>query len=94
MKRKNDMRINGEFVLREIAGEYILVPIGNSAMEINGMITLNEVGVFIWNKLQDECTREELLKAVLDVFEIDEEKAKSDLDEFLQQLKTANLIQI
>ena len=88
------MKINGEFVLREIAGEYILVPIGNSAMEINGMITLNEVGVFIWNKLQGECTREELLKAVLDVFEIDEENAKSDLDEFLQQLKAANLIQI
>ena len=54
----NDMKVNGEYVLREIAGEYILVPIGNTAMEMNGMITLNEVGVFIWNKMQDECTCE------------------------------------
>lgn len=87
------MKIRGEYVLREIAGEYILVPIGNSAMEMNGMITLNEVGVFIWNKLKDECTREELLREILESFEIDEEHAGSDLDEFLQQLEEAHLIQ-
>lgn len=87
------MRINGEYVLREIAGEFILVPIGNTAMEMNGMITLNEVGVFIWNKLKDECTREELLREILESFEIDEEHARSDLDEFLQQLEEAHLIQ-
>ena len=88
----NNMKINGEYVLREIAGEYILVPIGNTAMEMNGMITLNEVGVFIWNKLQDECTCEQLLNAVLDEFDIDEEHAKNDLNEFLQQLEEAHLI--
>ena len=88
------MKIKGEYVLREIAGEYILVPIGNTAMEMNGMITLNEVGVFIWNKLKEACTREELLIEILNSFEIDEESAKSDLDEFLQQLEEANLIQV
>ena len=84
------MRIKGDYVLREIAGEYILVPIGNTAMEMNGMITLNEVGVFIWNKLQDECTCEQLLNAILDEFDIDEELAKNDLDEFLKQLEDAH----
>lgn len=88
------MRIKGEYVLREIAGEFILVPIGNTAMEMNGMITLNEVGVFIWNKLKGECTREELLREILECFEIDEEHAGSDLDEFLQQLNEAHLIQM
>lgn len=88
------MKIKGEFVLREIAKEYILVPVGKTAIKMNGMITLNEVGVFIWNKLQEECTSEELLNAVLDEFEIDEKHAKSDLNEFLQQLKEADLIQI
>lgn len=87
------MKINGEYVLREIAGEFILVPIGNTAIEMNGMITLNEVGVFIWNKLKDECTREELLRDILASFEIDEEHAGSDLDEFFQQLEEAHLIQ-
>lgn len=86
------MRINGEYVLREIAGEFILIPVGNTAMEMNGMITLNEVGVLIWNRLRNECTKEELLEAILDDFEIDVEHARRDLDEFLQQLKEAHLI--
>ena len=88
------MKIIGEYVLREIAGEYILVPIGNTAMEMNGMITLNEVGVFIWNRLKDECTSEELLREILEEFEIDEEHARNDLNEFLQQLNEAQLIQM
>ena len=88
------MRIKGEYVLREIAGEYILVPIGNTAIEMNGMITLNEVGVFIWEKLKSKCTIEELLEAILDEFEIDEERARKDLNEFLQQLNEAHLIQM
>ena len=87
------MIIKGEYILRKIAGEYILVPVGETAMEMNGMITLNEVGVFIWNKLKDECTREELLNDILEAFEIDEEHAQSDLDEFLRQLGEAHLIQ-
>ena len=88
------MKINGEYVLREIAGEYILVPIGNTAMEMNGMITFNEVGVFIWNKLKDECSSEEILKAILDEFEIDEERARNDLNVFLKQLEEAHLVQM
>lgn len=88
------MKIKGEYVLREIAGEYILVPIGNTAMEMNGMITLNEVGVFIWEKLNNKCTIEELLEAILEEFEIDEERARKDLNEFLQQLNEAHLIQM
>ena len=48
------MRINKEFVLREIAGDYILVPVGDTALEFNGLITLNEVGAFLWGKLQQD----------------------------------------
>ena len=88
------MKKRGDYVLREIAGEYILVPIGETAMKMNGMVTLNDVGVFIWNKLKEECTSEELLKAILDEYEIDEEQAKSDLNDFLHQMEQAELIQL
>lgn len=78
----------------EIAGEYILVSIGNTAMEMNGMITLNEMGVFIWKMLKNECTDEERLKAILDELEIDEEHARSDLKVFLKQMQEAHLLQM
>lgn len=87
------MKINGEFVLREIAGEFILVPIGSAAQELNGMISVNEIGVFIWRKLEAGCSYEQLLESIIDEYEVSYDTAKSDLDEFLSQMKEAKLIE-
>ena len=54
------MRINKEFVLREIAGDYVIIPTGQTVLEFNGLITVNEVGVSIWNMLQEEVAREDI----------------------------------
>ena len=48
------MRITKEFVLREIAGDYIIIPTGKTVFDFNGLITLNEVGVSLWKMLQNE----------------------------------------
>ena len=80
------MRINKEFVLREIAGDYIIIPIGATALEFNGLITVNEVGVTIWNMLQDEVTMDELVQGVLAEYEVEEEVARKDIQEFLDAL--------
>lgn len=45
------MRIKKEFVLREIAGDYVIIPTGKTVLEFNGLITVNEVGVSIWKML-------------------------------------------
>lgn len=41
------MKISKEFILREIAGEYILVPVGKTALTFNGLVTVNEVGAHL-----------------------------------------------
>ena len=86
------MRINKEFVLREIAGDYILVPVGDTALEFNGLITLNEVGAFLWGKLQQDVELEQLVDAVLDEYDIDNETATHDAEEFVENLKKAGII--
>lgn len=87
------MKIRGEYVLREIAGEHILIPVGESAVEMNGMITLNEVGVFIWNCLQEEMTYDEVLCSILEEYDAPASKVRKDLDDFLGQMRESNLIQ-
>ena len=87
------MKIKKEFVLREIAGEYILVPVGNTAMEFNGLITLNEVGAFLWEKLQQQIELDQLVDAVLDEYEIDPETAGLDVEEFVENLRKAEILQ-
>lgn len=80
------MKIEKEFVLREIAGDYIIVPIGTTALELNGMITVNETGAFLWRKLCEETTKEELVCALQGEYEVTEEEANEDVEEFLETL--------
>lgn len=86
------MKIDKEFVLREIAGDYVLIPTGKTVMEFNGLATINEVGVFLWNKLIDGATEEELLQAVISEYDIDEATAKADIKEFLEILVAHKII--
>lgn len=79
-------------VVREIAGETLLIPTGELTRQYNGLITVNEVSALIWKMLQEECTYEKLLQAVLDEFEVEEETARQDLTELLEKLKNMNLL--
>ena len=45
------MELKREFVLREIAGDTLLIPTGRTALDLNGMLTLNELGAEIWRLL-------------------------------------------
>lgn len=80
------MKIDKKFVLREIAGEYIIIPTGKTALNFNGLITVNEVGVSLWNMLQDEITFDGLVQGILDEYEVEEDVAREDIQEFLDAL--------
>lgn len=86
------MKINKEFILREIAGEYILVPIGDTPLSFNGLITVNDVGAFIWNNIEKSSSEEELLNLILEEYDVDKGSAKEDLDEFLGKLRESEII--
>lgn len=80
------MKIEKEFVLREIAGDYVIIPTGKTVLEFNGLATINEVGVFLWKLLQEEITEEELVEKLLEEYEVDEETARADVAEFIDVL--------
>lgn len=86
------MKTNPEFIARDIAGELVLVPVGAAAKSYGGLVTCNEVGAFIWRKLENEMTIDELVRAILDEFEIDEPTAKKDAEEYIEKLKKINAV--
>lgn len=86
------MKVSKEFVLREIAGDYIIIPTGKTILEFNGLITVNEVGVSLWKMLQDEATYEELVKGILDEYDVEETVARADIQEFLDRLNEAGIL--
>ena len=86
------MRIEKEFILREIAGDYVIVPTGKTALEFNGLITVNELGAFIWKKMQQDISEDNLVSAILDEYEVKEETARNDVKEFLSKLEEYNIL--
>lgn len=86
------MKFKKEFMLREIVGETILIPIGESNNHFNGIITINELGKFIWENLESSENESILLGKILSEYEVDEKTAKGDLDEFLGKLREADII--
>lgn len=80
------MKVDKKFVLREVAGDYIIIPTGSTVLEFNGLITVNEVGVSLWNMLQEEVTFDELVQGILDEYDVEEDVAREDIREFLDIL--------
>lgn len=80
------MKRNTDFMLRDIAGEVVLVPTGAATQNFNGLITLNEVAAFIWKNLDEAQTQQRLTEMILEEFEIDKETAKRDVEGFLNAL--------
>ncbi|MCI6044729.1 PqqD family protein [bacterium] len=87
------MKVDKEFVLREIAGDYVIIPIGRTVLSFNGLITVNEIGAFLWNLLQEDVTKEDLVAKVLDEYEVDEETAREDIQEFLDTLVSGGILE-
>ncbi|MBQ9851050.1 MAG: PqqD family protein [Clostridia bacterium] len=78
------------FVVREIAGEFIAVPVDSSCG--TSIIVLNPVSKFLWEELRSEKSFDELLDAMLKNYDVSREEAETDLKEFLAQLTENGLI--
>ena len=86
------MQIKKELIKRDIAGDTILVPVGKTVYESNGLFVLNELGAFIWDLLPQAENEADICKAILDEYEISEEEVASDVAEFLGKLKEMQII--
>lgn len=86
------MKILREFVARKVAGEYLLVPVGKTNLDLNGMITLNEVGAFLWERLPEAESESELVEAVLAEYEAERAEVSRDVAAFLTELRTYQII--
>lgn len=78
------MRIKDGFMLREIAGSWVVVPLGARVVEFNGLISLTETSAFIWRLMEQGLSNDEILQKILADYDIDEETARQDIDEFVK----------
>lgn len=87
------MKLKYEFAVREIAGDFVLVPMGKAALKLSGMISTNAVGAFLWEQLLEENSEERLAGKLVEAFDVDIITAENDVKEFLEQLQKLDLVE-
>ena len=86
------MRVKDDFILRQIAGESLLIPVGEAALSVNGLIALSESGCLLYERLKTDCTRQDLINLLLQEYEVTEEIAGADVDAFLEQMRALKML--
>lgn len=88
------MRIKNGFMLRKLAGQSVVVPLGARVVEFNGIMTLSESGALLWQKLQDGATEDELVQEILSNYNIDENTARTDVKAFIESMSARNILEL
>ncbi len=87
------MKLKYRFVIREVSGQSVAVAVGQDHSRFNGMVKLNSTGAFLMEQLNGcERSREELLEAMLDRYEVSLDRAGANLDAFLDVLRQGGLL--
>ena len=86
------MKVKSDYMLRNVAGYHVVVPVGEGSLNFNGVINLNETGATLWKTMESHVTEEDLVKALTSEYEVDEQIAKTDVAAFIKKMKEANLI--
>ncbi len=86
------MVIKKELIKRDIAGDTILVPVGKTVYEANGLFALNELGAFLWDRLLQAEDEAALLQAVLAEYDVEADTAKADIAAFLDKLRELDIL--
>ena len=85
------MKLKNGFVLREVAGEIVVIPSGDE-LDLNMMITLNDTGKFLWQRLEKGAEADELVDALCSEYEVSPELARQAVDSFVTRLKELDFL--
>ncbi len=86
------MKRSADFLLRDVAGTWVVVPVGEAVTVFPGMITLNATGAYIWQLLETEQTVQTLADALVERYEVDSKTAEADIEAFLEKLQPVGAV--
>ena len=80
------MKLKEGFILREVAGQIVVLPSGDD-LDLNMMITLNDTGKFLWERIEKGAEVDELVAALLGEYDVDEANARAGVERFVAKLE-------
>lgn len=88
------MKLKDGLILREVAGQYVIVPTGKRVQEIRSIVYISSSAAFLWGFMKEnEFEKEDLVKRIMAHYTgVTEEKAASDIDKFIGTLSENNIL--
>ena len=86
------MKLDEGFVIRNIAGEDVLVPVGSKVIDFKGLLTLTPVGALIYRLLKEGKNKKEIIGSILVEYDTDEQTAVKDYDDFIESLRETGVL--
>lgn len=86
------MKLKHSFVIREVAGETLLIPSGRTALDLNGMLTLNELGTEIYRMLPEVENEQEIVARILQSYDAERAEVEADVAAFLGRLRALGIL--
>ena len=87
------MKLKKDYVLRQVADTYVVLPLGQATVGFDGMLKLNESGALLWKALEQGADREVLADAMTGEYDVSRQQALEDIDEFIAKLQKAGCIE-
>jgi hypothetical protein len=86
------MKIKKGYTLTHVGNEHIILPSGDDMVRFDQLIHINDIGCFLFEKLLEDITIEDLLGHVLSEYDIDEATARNDVEAFINQLQKQGIL--
>ena len=88
------MKLKDQLILREVAGQYVIVPTGKRVREVTSVVYISSSAAYLWDYMKDhEFTREDLVQRIMEHYTgVTEEQARADIDKFLKILADNNIL--
>lgn len=87
------MKLSEQFVLRQVAGTWVVLPLKHGTVNFNGVIRLNGSGALLWQCLEQGGDRQALVKTLTDRYNVSHDQADADVEEFLQTLEKTGCLE-
>ena len=87
------MKIKRNFILRNVADTWVVLSMGDTSVDFDGMLTLNESGVILWNTMENGCDKAALVKALTDEYDVSADLALADVETFINKLSSIGCIE-
>ena len=87
------MKLKEGFVLRQVAGSWIVLPVGAASVDFNGMVSLNETGALLWRALEEGADSDALVDALTAEYEVERAEAAEGVEEFLGTLRSVGCLE-